>query len=225
MKLACFAVVPDLTEGVEVLRCCSERALWRTGWNARGALAFCNWLEKQGITRKDFRPSCPYPDLEGSQWVAQLIRSLLWDRSPLLPGSGSPGSHLTLTTLLKSIPKREGDSGRGGPNPNGWQAGSWNCRAPINAEPRSQAFWEQGRPEWGDTGVEVRTGAIVPHSILAEIPQLTSHTLYELAVCLLGHLFQRKFYSFQRGYASGTDHKLIVRGSGRLESTHNLGSD
>lgn len=64
-------------------------------------------------------PPALIPHLEGTQWAAQLIRSFLWDRSLLLPGSRSPGSRLTLTALLKLVPKKEGDSGIGGLNPNG----------------------------------------------------------------------------------------------------------
>lgn len=107
------------------------------------------------------------------QWgVTQLIRSYFVHRSPRLLGFGSHGRLPTITALLKSIPKGEGESRRNSPNhiwQTGWQTKSWDPKAPICEEPHVQEFLEQVKSGRGDSRVEVCSSSIVPDSILEEI--------------------------------------------------------
>lgn len=103
---------------------------------------------------------------------------------------------------------------------------------PIHEEPYSQAFLEQVRSGWGDSTVEVCTVPVVPDSIVAEMYQLISCTLYELEVYLLvvyskeGMQVDAEHSIISKtGMQVDADHHIIEHGSGRLESIHGLGSD
>lgn len=139
-----FLVVPGLTENVEMLHCCSERASYWAAWAPGGTFALCSWIQEHGISRNNLKPSSPHPGPGVNTGVVQLIRSYSWDRSPRSPFLGALGTFLPLL-LFWSYFRRGEESGRNSPNPYWWQIGSWNPRSPIHEEPHSQTFLEQVR--------------------------------------------------------------------------------